>query len=145
MASTSTVYGHPGNTWGWAVQGGVRLLNFFQPKNTLRSVGLLLQGRDRILRVPRQCRSCSAAAMKCAGGFATDGVFVNGGGIEKTEAWGFQAAYEHFWNAQWRTAVVGGYAEVNYNRDRQQHDLRSGCGQRQPVQLRLRWWRRCWL
>ncbi len=63
-----------------------------------------------------------------SGGFATDGVFINGSSIEKTEAWGAQAAYEHFWNAQWRTAVFGGYSEVNYSQTAQQHDLRSGSG-----------------
>jgi hypothetical protein len=48
-------------------------------------------------------------------GYAVDGVFVTGSGIEKTEAWGVQAAYQHYWNSQWRTAVVGGYTEVNYS------------------------------
>jgi hypothetical protein len=47
-------------------------------------------------------------------GYAVDGVYVNGGGIEKTESFMIQAAYQHYWNAQWRTAVVGGYTEVNY-------------------------------
>ena len=28
---------------------------------------------------------------------------------------GVNAAYEHFWNKQWRTSVVGGYFAVTYN------------------------------
>ena len=35
--------------------------------------------------------------------------------IELTTAWGVNAAYEHFWNTQWRTSLYGGYGEVSYN------------------------------
>ncbi len=34
---------------------------------------------------------------------------------ELTTAWNINAAYEHFWNARWRTSVYGGYAAVSYN------------------------------
>jgi hypothetical protein len=32
-----------------------------------------------------------------------------------TTAWSINAAYEHFWNPRWRTALYGGYAAINYN------------------------------
>ena len=32
-----------------------------------------------------------------------------------TTAWNVNAAYEHFWNPQWRTSLYGGYAAVSYN------------------------------
>src|SRR5262249_39710498 len=48
-------------------------------------------------------------------GWAVDNVFTNQGGNNLTEAWGFAAAWQHYWNAQWRTAVVGGYTEYNYS------------------------------
>jgi hypothetical protein len=48
-------------------------------------------------------------------GYATDGVFVTGSGVELTEAWSVAAAYQHYWNSQWRTSVAGGYSEIRYN------------------------------
>ena len=111
--SPSTQWGHPGSTWGWAIQGGFRLLNFLQPKNRFEASAYYCDG------AVAYCVSTPNAAPYGSGntlgaGFAVDGVFINGSSIEKTESWGAQAAFEHFWNAQWRTAVVGGYTEVNY-------------------------------
>jgi len=34
--------------------------------------------------------------------------------LELTTGWGVNAAYEHFWNPQWRTSLYGGYAAVSY-------------------------------
>src|SRR5262249_44254143 len=35
--------------------------------------------------------------------------------LQLTTAWNVNAAYEHFWNPQWRTSLYGGYAAVTYN------------------------------
>jgi hypothetical protein len=35
--------------------------------------------------------------------------------VQLTTAWSVDAAYEHFWNRQWRTSVYGGYLGVSYN------------------------------
>jgi hypothetical protein len=50
-------------------------------------------------------------------GFAwiADGVFNTGTQIELTKVWSALAAYEHIWNPKWRTAVGGGYVNVDYN------------------------------
>jgi hypothetical protein len=53
-------------------------------------------------------------------GFLSDAVY--GGtlaagtntGLELTNTWAINAAYEHFWNARWKTSVYGGYAAVQY-------------------------------
>ena len=44
-----------------------------------------------------------------------DGVFANGTQIELTKVWSALAAYEHIWNPKWRTAIGGGYVNVDYN------------------------------
>ena len=44
-----------------------------------------------------------------------DGVFTTGTQIELTKVWSALAAYEHIWNPKWRTAVVGGYVNVDYS------------------------------
>jgi hypothetical protein len=45
----------------------------------------------------------------------SDGVFGTGTQIELTKVWSALAAYEHIWNPKWRTAVGGGYVNVDYN------------------------------
>jgi hypothetical protein len=35
--------------------------------------------------------------------------------IQLTTAWGVNAAYEHFWNSQWRTSLWGAYNAFRYN------------------------------
>ena len=35
--------------------------------------------------------------------------------LSLTTAWNVNAAYEHFWNPQWRTSLYGGYAAVSYS------------------------------
>ena len=39
----------------------------------------------------------------------------NASQLSLTTAWNVNAAYEHFWNPQWRTSLYGGYAAVSYN------------------------------
>ncbi len=54
-------------------------------------------------------------------GVLSDGVYAgtngatNNTGLNLTTAWHVDAAYEHFWNSQWRTSVYGGYGKVEYN------------------------------
>ena len=48
-------------------------------------------------------------------GWIADGVFGTGTEIELTRVWSALAAYEHIWNPKWRTAIGGGYVNVDYN------------------------------
>ncbi len=104
--------GHPEDRYGWALAGGAKFN---------------LPGGDMIgFNV---CYSEGAAGM-CTNqgsfqlyqnsdrvGFAwiADGVFNTGTQIELTKVWSALAAYEHIWNPKWRTAVGGGYVNVDYN------------------------------
>ncbi|MGZ6106444.1 MAG: porin, partial [Vulcanimicrobiaceae bacterium] len=86
-----TTNGHPGDTWGWAIQGGFRLLNFLQPKDRFEASAYYCDGATAY------CVSTPVAGPFGSGntfgqGYAVDGVFTNGSGIAKTESWGFQAA-----------------------------------------------------
>ena len=51
------------------------------------------------------------------------GVTVGPTGQQLTTAYGGSIAFEHGWNAEWRTSVFGGAQVVDYNDD----------GQRDPV------------
>ena len=59
--------------------------------------------------------SSTTTATAWALGWIADGVFANGTQIELTKVWSALAAYEHIWNPKWRTAVGGGYVNVDYN------------------------------
>jgi hypothetical protein len=52
-------------------------------------------------------------------GWVADGIFTGtaagGSQVELTTAWSALAFYEHIWNPKWRTAVGGGYVNVDYN------------------------------
>jgi hypothetical protein len=48
-------------------------------------------------------------------GAITDGVYINGGQIELTTTWTAGAGWEHFWLANFSTAVYGTYTQVRYN------------------------------
>ena len=109
---TSVNNGHPEDRYGWALAGGAKFN---------------LQGGDMIgFNV---CYSEGAAGMCTNQGafqlynnsnnvglaWIADGVFNNGTQIELTKVWSALAAYEHIWNPKWRTAVGGGYVNVDYN------------------------------
>ena len=101
--------GHPEDKYGWAMAGGARFN---------------LQGGDMVgFNV---CYSEGAAGM-CTNqttfqlynnsnnvglAWIADGVFATGTQIELTKVWSALAAYEHIWNPKWRTAVGGGYVNV---------------------------------
>jgi hypothetical protein len=42
-------------------------------------------------------------------------VFDTGTEVQLTRAWSINAAYQHIWNAKWRTSVFGGYVKIDYN------------------------------
>jgi len=48
-------------------------------------------------------------------GFITDGVYLNGTGIELTTTWTALAGYEHSWAPTLKTSITGGYSQVVYN------------------------------
>ncbi len=112
-----TTCGHPGDKVGFFVQAGgeVKLpqlgagdragadvrysqgASSFGAGNNLGGAGLFNSGNNLAM------------------GFETDGVFVNGSGIELTTAWSVAAGYEHHWNANWWTSIFGGYSAVSYD------------------------------
>jgi hypothetical protein len=115
-AGAQTVNGHPGQASGWAIGGGFKLNNFLMPKDVLEFQIDYAKGAtgyvwsQGLYGAPLMYGSGNNLGI----GYSTDGVFVTGGGVQLTESWGMAAAYQHYWNAQWRTAVVGGYTEINY-------------------------------
>src|SRR5262249_14013490 len=109
--------GHPGDAWGWAVGAGMKLANFLSPKDTIEAQISYGKGATGYVTT---LTSYAGNAVFGSGnsvglGYATDGVFVSGSGVELTESWSVAAGYQHYWNSQWRTSVAGGYSEIRYN------------------------------
>jgi hypothetical protein len=68
------------------------------------------------------------AGNNAAIGFTSDGVFVNGSGIELTTSWTAQAGYDHFWMPTLDTDIEAGYAQVIYNTQAQSYFAGALCG-----------------
>ena len=72
-ATTLTTQGHPGQTWGWAVQGGVRLLNVFGiAKDRFEIAGAYCQGASGYC-VSTPVSFLFGSGNSVGGGFTTDG------------------------------------------------------------------------
>jgi len=115
--------GHPSDKWGYAVGAGIKLNapmigagDYFQAQINYA------EGASRyVFSTPNSNWGYgNGTGNVSAYGIMTDAVYggalgATASGLELTKTWGFNAAYEHFWNPAWRTSVYGGYAAVRYN------------------------------
>ena len=118
----TAVSGHPSDESGWAAGAFVKLnAPMIGKGDYLQAEFAYSQGAMRyIFRNPNNnwgMRDGSSQSF----GVLSDGVYFGSNGattntnVQLTTGWHVDAAYEHFWNAQWRTSVYGGYGEVSYN------------------------------
>jgi len=109
-----TVNGHPGEAWGWAISGGFRLLNFLMPKDRIEAAYTIANGATGYTH-GYTSNFVYGSGNSVGMGYALDGVFANGSGINKSDSWKFELGYEHYWNAQWRTSLYVVYTGVSYD------------------------------
>ncbi|MBI2712849.1 MAG: porin [Rhizobiales bacterium] len=122
---TTAGTGGPGNTTGYALGAGIKLNapmigagDFFQAQVNYGKGAIAylayLQGAAGVLGRTAFTRY---SGNSFGYGWLTDGVYTGaaGGSVQLTEAWGVNAAYEHFWNPRWKTSIYGSYLSVNYN------------------------------
>jgi hypothetical protein len=126
--------GHPGDKWGYAVGAGIKLnAPMIGAGDYLQAQVNFAEGASRYVFATPNSNWSKADGASAAFGLLSDGVYggtIAGGnatGVELTKAWGFNAAYEHFWNPAWKTSVYGGYAAVRYG-DRANNMLCGGVG-----------------
>jgi hypothetical protein len=112
--------GHPDDKWGFALGAGIKLNapmlgagDFFQAQVTYT------QGAARYAFFAVQGNWFYRTGDNFGVGLINDAVYGGALGttatnLELTTAWAVNAAYDHFWNARWRTSLYGGYAQVNY-------------------------------
>ncbi|MBX9846802.1 MAG: porin [Xanthobacteraceae bacterium] len=114
--------GHPGDAWGWAVSGGLRLnAPMIGPGDYFQAQVNYTEGA---IRYASGVGGTSAYLNKWKGnqfafGQLTDATFSGtaaaGNSIDLTTAWSVFAAYEHFWTPSLRTSIYGSYLDVSYN------------------------------
>ena len=61
-------------------------------------------------------------------GWMTDGVYVNGSGIELTTAWTAQAGYAHYWSPTFYSTIFAGYANISYDSTAKSYFGGAVCG-----------------
>jgi Porin subfamily len=114
--------GHPDDTWGWAVTGGISLTQlptgagdrFLAEATYAEGAAKYVfggtvdtQGGGRFSRVN---------GSSLGFGYILDGVFspTGAGSVQESKAWEVDAAFEHYWTPQWRTSVFGSYSTISY-------------------------------
>jgi hypothetical protein len=120
--------GHPGDEWGWAVQGALQIKNIpTGPGDVINLQAVYTDGASRYnfqSLVPTTFAmygSTGAIGAYQSLGIAgvADTVYGTIGGVNTSQqsvtTWGFRGAYTHNWDAYWNTAIYGAYAQLNYN------------------------------
>ena len=113
---------HPGDKWGWAVQGSLSIKNI--PTGAGDSLNLQAVYTDGASKYNFQTLfpqnffmfSGSGVGAYQSAGFAgiADGVFGTGTGIDTVKTWGLRGGYTHNWSPNWASAIYGGYAQLRY-------------------------------
>ena len=115
--------GNPSNVIGFAVGAGLKLFApMIGPGDYFQTQVNYTEGAMRYASFTENgtVSPFSFNGNSVGYGWVTDGVFsgTSAGGqtaVQLTTAWVVDAAYEHFWNKQWRTSLYGGYLAVSYN------------------------------
>ena len=123
-------FGHPSDVAGWAVGGGLKV-NFpmIAPGDFFQTQVNYTQGALRYLFNTPNTNYGYAAGGGTLGntayGVLSDCVFggtatatggtANATGCQLTTAWGFNAAFEHYWTPQWHQSLYGAYYAVKYD------------------------------
>jgi hypothetical protein len=124
-STASEISGHPDTKWGGAVMAALQIKNIpTGPGDDIKIDATWAKGDTK------QVISTSGASPSFAMfggtsrlgayqsmglGYTSDGVYVPGGSIELTEAFGVRGAFNHNWDPYWSSSLFGSYSAVRYN------------------------------
>ncbi|MBN9039783.1 MAG: porin [Rhizobiales bacterium 62-47] len=124
----SEITGHPGDVWGYAVQGAISFKNL--PTGAGDSINFTAgyaNGASRYVLGGVSPNSFSmygstslpGAYQSIGFGSSADGVFngtngANGTSIEKSSLWGVRGAFNHNWDPYWSSSLYGSYTSVSW-------------------------------
>ncbi|MEW6642929.1 MAG: porin [Pseudomonadota bacterium] len=112
--------GHPSSTWGYAVIGAFELKNLpTGAGDSLKVQASFANGAAKYIFGGAYDSSGAGRFARIGDGgmgfgYVLDGVYGNGTGIQKSDAWQAAAFYEHYWNPAWRTSLFGSYSRITY-------------------------------
>jgi hypothetical protein len=109
--------GQPGDKWGWAVSGGLRL------NAPMIGPGDYFQGSFTYTEGALGYASITPASMLVSNGASVGSLTMNDGGFtgtsttagiyELTTAFSVFASYEHFWTPSLRTSIYGSWIDIS--------------------------------
>ena len=119
---TTAVSGHPSDKWGFAVTGALQIKNLpTGPGDDIKISGTYTDGAQRYVfgqggaPIPTNFAVLNGGSTY-AGGPIADGVYGGpGSSIQATKAYGFNGAFNHYWNQRWSTSIFGAWTQVDYN------------------------------
>jgi len=117
---TNSDTGRPSSTWGYAVTGAFELKNLpTGVGDSLKVQASFANGAAKYIFGGSTDTSGAGRFAKIgnggmAFGYVLDGVYANGTGIQKSDAWQAAAFYEHYWTPARRTSVFGSYSHISY-------------------------------
>jgi hypothetical protein len=130
VAASTTECGHPSDAVGYFGQiGGELKLPALGPGDKIGAGIRFAKGASGFgggsnLASPALFGSGNTAAI----GWMSDGVFVNGSGIELTQTMALQGGYMHYWMPTLSTDIFAGYAKVTYDSTAQTYFAGALCG-----------------
>ena len=114
--------GHPDDRLGFVLGAGLKLnVPMIGQGDFLQAQVNYTQGALRYIFQTPNSNWGKVDGANVSFGVVTDAVYGgalatgNASDLSLTTAWNVNAAYEHFWNARWRTSLYGGYAAVSYS------------------------------
>jgi hypothetical protein len=116
--TNTTLCGHPGNDWGWAVGAGLTLKMPWNANDTLS--GMISYSKGATRYVAHLNQHTLLHKQDVAMGYYSDAVFGNptaayDGSLQLTESWGGTVAFEHYWTPALRQSIIFGYQSISYN------------------------------
>ncbi len=124
-AAPDETNGHPNDTWGFAIMGGLQLKDLPTGLGDKLSLDVTyVDGATKYLisGVTGSSFDAFSGGTNFAGSYngmavlsLLDGVYTTGGRIEKTTGWGFRGGFLHNWSPAWQTGVFGSYSHIDYN------------------------------
>jgi hypothetical protein len=128
-AANTEWQGAPDDKWGFALGAGLKLnAPAIGPGDYFQSQFTYTQGATRYaVNNAAVFNSIVYSGGDLSIGILSDAVYggianvgsvtpaTNQTSLELTTAWAVNAAYEHFWNKEWRTSLWGAYLDVSYD------------------------------
>ena len=117
--TAATTANGPSDKWGYVVGAGLKLnAPMIGPGDYFQAQVNYTNGAPRYVFMTPNSNWFKATGANFGFGMLADSVYAGGtqgSSQDLTTAWGFNAAYDHSWNHQWKTSLYGGYAAVSYN------------------------------